>query len=100
MLREYQGQKSLVSGKIWLALGLACFWIWGCAYPSRVELDYGRSVRNNQVQQLVNPAAGLEEATPTVGLAPKPGEIVWDRYCNSFKKPKKEAPAVSLMISE
>lgn len=100
MRQRRQRQKSLVPGKIWLALGLAFFWIWGCTYPSRVEWDYGRSVRNNQVQQLVNPGAGLKKTTPVVGLAPQPGVNVWERYCNSFKKPKKTEPGVSLVITQ
>lgn len=76
-----------------LALGLVLGWLWGCAAPNALEMDYGRSVRNNLAQQVINPRAGLEP-TPAVGLDPKAGEYLLDRYDKSFKE--KETPSAKM----
>ncbi len=75
------------------ALGLLLMSFWGCAAPNALEMDYGRSVRNNLAQQVINPRAGLEP-TPAVGLDPKAGEYVLERYDKSFKE--KEPPASAI----
>jgi len=68
----------------------------GCASKSALEMDYGRSVRNNTAQQVVNPAAG-QEASPAVGLAPIAGQNLQERYDKSFKD--KEPPSTVLQIT-
>lgn len=84
-------RRSLKS-KRWLALGLVLGWLGGCA-PSALEMDYGRSVRNNIAQQLVNPKAGLEP-TPTMGLDPRAGQNVMERYDKSFKEKEPPTPVM------
>lgn len=78
------------------ALGLVLGWLWGCAGPSALEMDYGRSVRNNLAQQVINPRAGLEP-TPAVGLDPKAGEYVLERYDKSFKEKEPPASAIPMI---
>ncbi len=83
------GQLRPLKSKGWLILGGVLSVIWGCA-PSALEMDYGRSVRNNIAQQVINPQAGLQP-TPTLGLDPQAGENVLERYDKSFKE-KEIAP--------
>lgn len=86
-------------GKIWLALGLgvlALVCLSGCQYPNALEMDYGRSVRNNVAQQIINPNAGLEPS-PAVGLVPEAGVNVIERYEKSFKE--KVPPATIIQIT-
>jgi len=87
-----QGSRRRFSKKGWTALGLGLVWLWGCG-PSALEMDYGRSVRNNIAQQLVNPQAGVEP-TLTTGLDPKAGVNVLERYDKSFKE--KETPPTAM----
>lgn len=78
------------------ALCLVLGWLCGCAGPSALEMDYGRSVRHNVAQQLVNPRAGLEP-TPAVGLDPKAGESALERYDKSFKEKEPQPPTIQLL---
>ena len=79
-----------------LVLGLVLGGLGGCAGHSALERDYGRSVRHNLVQQLVNPQAGLDP-TPAVGLDPKAGEYSLDRYDKSFKEKETQPPTIQLL---
>jgi len=79
--------------KIGLGLAGGAVWLWLCGCgPSALERDYGRSVRNNIAQQVINPQAGLA-ATPTAGLDPQAGQNVLERYDKSFKE-KELAPTM------
>lgn len=79
--------------KIGLGLAGGAVWLWLCGCgPSALERDYGRSVRNNIAQQVINPQAGLAP-TPTPGLDPQAGHNVLERYDKSFKE-KETTPAV------
>jgi hypothetical protein len=88
MAKVRRGLKS----KGWLAWGLILIWLGGCG-PSALEMDYGRSVRNNIAQQLVNPQAGLE-ARPSTGLDPRAGQNVMERYDKSFKEKETPTPVI------
>ena len=79
--------------KLLLLLRMVCFLMWGCCPPNALEQDYGRSVRNNLAQQLVNPQAGFD-LRPAVGLPPKAGVYEMDRYDKSFKKEEQAAPSI------
>ena len=85
----------------WLALGLLLSlmaWLMGCACPSAVQEDYGRSVTNNTAQMVVNPQAGLETA-PAAGLTPTAGTNLYGKYEKTFKAEEK-GPAIQLMTTE
>ncbi len=88
------------TGSAWLvpALGALLF-ISGCSYgysrPATLEADYGRSVTNNMVQMVVNPQAG-QEASPAVGLDPKAGVNLQEKYDKSFKREEAAAPSISI----
>jgi hypothetical protein len=66
-----------------------------CTGPTTLEQDYGRSVRNNIAQQLVNPRAGLDDS-PTVGLPPTAAANTMDRYNKSFKGEEKKTLEMKL----
>ena len=76
-------------------VGLALAGAAGCQTPTPLELDYGRSVRHNLVQQLVNPRAGLEPA-PAVGLPPQAAANEMERYDKTFKGEEKAATLLKL----
>lgn len=63
-------------------------------YPSALEEDYGRSVRNNMVQQIINPQAALD-TSPVTGLPPDAGVNLFDKYEKSFK-PEEKKPFISI----
>ncbi|MFP3868790.1 MAG: hypothetical protein ACLFUU_11620 [Desulfobacteraceae bacterium] len=81
-----QKQQYVSLAKIGLAVGLVSWCLSGCAYPSYVESDYGRSVASNQLQQFVNPGAGLYETTASVGLSPTAGVKVNEKYLQSYEE--------------
>jgi len=70
-----------------VAVGLSCLFLWGCG-PTALELDYGRSVSYNKVEQIVNPQAGLDPR-PAVGLSPEATKNNLEKYDKSFKEEKK-----------
>ena len=85
----------------WLALGLLLSlmaWLMGCACPSAVQEDYGRSVTNNLALQVVNPQAGLETA-PAAGLTPTAGTNLYGKYQKTFTAEEKAA-AVQLITTK
>ncbi|MDP3183391.1 MAG: hypothetical protein Q8M54_11325 [Desulfobaccales bacterium] len=86
------GQRRGIERKIGMGLAVGVVWLGLCGCgPSALEMDYGRSVRNNIAQQVINPQAGLAP-TPTVGLDPQAGHNVLERYDKSFKE-KETTPA-------
>ena len=90
MRRRGTGTKRLA-----LALGALLF-LAGCYTGAPIlEADYGRSVTNNMVQMVVNPRAG-QDTTPIVGLDPKAGANLQEKYDKSFKKEEAAAPTVSI----
>ena len=90
------GVAVVIAAAVVLLLLSGCMLFSGCASQSALEMDYGRSVRNNTAQQVINPAAG-QEASPAVGLAPIAGQNLQERYDKSFKD--KEPPSTVLQIT-
>lgn len=85
------GRRCGIGREIGLGLAVGVVWLGLCGCgPSALEMDFGRSVRNNIAQQVINPQAGLAP-TPTVGLDPQAGHNALERYDKSFKE-KEIAP--------
>ena len=81
---------------VWLALGLALIFLWGCETPTALEMDYGRSVSHNTAEEMVYAPGTFD--TPPVGTGPKTAETVYDTYNKSFKgKEKQERPPSVLL---
>ncbi|MBM4294583.1 MAG: hypothetical protein FJ126_06710 [Deltaproteobacteria bacterium] len=76
-----------------LILGAILAGVAGC-YPSALEEDYGRSVRNNMVQQIITPQAALDTG-PTTGIPPDAAVNTFEKYKKSFK-PEEKRPFVSI----
>lgn len=72
------------TGAFGLAAIVLAVWVAGCCQPQTLERDYGRSVTNNLVGQLVNPRAG-QANTPTAGLDPSASANLLGKYDKSFK---------------
>ena len=79
-----------------LALGLALLGLAGCYPPNALEMDYGNAVRNNIVQQVVNPTAGFNPK-PAVGLPPQAAVGEQEKYDKSFKAEEKKALEMKLL---
>jgi hypothetical protein len=77
-----------------LALSLA---LGGCTTQNALERDFGYSNAHNIAQQTVNPQAGMTVASPTLGLAPKTGVNVLDRYDKSFKSEEKAGTSLKMI---
>lgn len=75
-------------------LGAILLGVAGC-YPSALEEDYGRSLRNNMAQQIINPQAALDPR-PTTGLSPDAAAISMEAYEKTFKKEEKK-PVISII---
>jgi len=76
----------------WLALGL-----WGCC-GHHTERDYGRSVTNNRIAQIVNPEAG-QKVEVGVGLPPEAAVNTYETYNKSFK-PTEKKPLLKLTTED
>ncbi len=63
----------------------AIFLIFACAGPSRVEKDYGHSVRLSRINQTLNPetAKNLE---PVAGFDGKAAEVSIEKYRKGFER--------------
>ncbi len=79
-----------------MPVAVALLLLWGCAPWPNLERDYGRSVANNMIQQMVDPQAGVEVKPPAVGLSPKAAENELERYEKSFKGEEKAAPYLGI----
>jgi hypothetical protein len=80
---------------IWLALGLALIFLWGCA-PTALEMDYGRSVSHNSAEEMVYAPGTFD--TPPVGTGPKTAETVYETYNKSFKGKEKQERPTSVLL--
>ena len=80
-----------------LILGVWLLALGGCAGPTALEEDYGRSVRNNIAQQLINPRAGLD-TTPATGIDPKAAANSMETYNKSFKADEKKQVELKLTM--
>lgn len=80
-----------------LILGVWLLALGGCAGPTALEEDYGRSVRNNVAQQLINPRAGLD-TTPATGIDPKAAANSMETYNKSFKADEKKQVELKLTM--
>ncbi|MBM4275264.1 MAG: hypothetical protein FJ134_12495 [Deltaproteobacteria bacterium] len=76
-----------------LILGAVVVGVAGC-YASALEEDFGRSVRNNMAQQIINPQAALD-TRPTTGLPPDTAVNLYEKYEKSFK-PEEKKPFISI----
>ena len=103
MQRLNKGYKQI---RPWVSLGLVlglsltvlsgcyCGWI---NPPSALKKDFGRSVENNKVAQVVNPAAGFDERPP-VGMSPVAGANTQERYDKTFKRDEVAPPTMNLNV--
>ncbi len=73
------------TGAFAVAAVLLMLLVAACCQPQTLERDYGRSVTNNLVGQLVNPRAG-QANTPTAGLDPVSSANLLGKYESSFKE--------------
>jgi hypothetical protein len=69
---------------------LAIFLISACAQPSRVDKDYGRSVKQARVNQILYPEAE-KNLDPVTGLDGKSAQGSIEKYRKTFEQPR-EAP--------
>lgn len=63
----------------------AIFLIFACAGPSRVEEDYGHSVRLSRINQTLNPEAA-KNLEPVSGFDGKAAQITVEKYRKDFEK--------------
>jgi hypothetical protein len=69
---------------------LSIFLISACAQPGRLDRDYGRSVKQFQSNQVLDPEAG-KNLEPVTGLDGEAARVSIEKYRESFKTPQ-EAP--------
>lgn len=69
---------------------LAIFLISACAQPSRVDKNFGRSVKEARHNQILNPEAGTN-LEPVTRLDGKAAQASTEKYLKTFEKPS-EAP--------
>lgn len=69
---------------LWIALSVA-FLTSACAGPSRVEKDYGTSVKFARSDQILDQEAG-KNLEPVTGFDGKAAEISIEKYRKTFEK--------------
>jgi hypothetical protein len=72
----------------WVLIGMIALLLvsMGCAGPSRLEMDYGTSVKLSKFGQILNPEAAKNLA-PVSGLDGQAGEAIMFRYHKGFEEP-------------
>jgi len=73
-----------------LSTTLAIFLLSACAQPSRVDKDYGRSVKQARFNQVLHPEAE-KNLEPVTGLDGKAAQASIEKYRKTFEQPR-EAP--------
>jgi uncharacterized protein YceK len=69
----------------------------GCSEaPSKVDANYGESVRQAKTSQILNPDAG-ENLKPCEGLDGKAAKTVMDEYREGFTKEEKKKSIISIL---
>lgn len=58
----------------------------GCAGPSRLEMDFGTSVKLAKTNQILNPEAG-KNLEPVTGFDGKAAQATMEKYWKDFGKP-------------
>lgn len=72
----------------------------GCSEaPSKVDANYGESVRQAQTSQILYPDAG-ENLEPCEGLDGQAAAIVMDEYRKGFTKEEKKKSIISTILGE
>ena len=70
-----------------LSTTLALFLISSCAQPSRVDKNYGKSVKQALVNQILDPEAE-RNLEPVTGLDGKAGQASIGKYRKTFEQPR------------
>lgn len=69
----------------------------GCSKaPSRVDANFGESVRQAKSSQILDPDAG-KDLEPCEGLDGQAAKTVMDKYREGFKKKEKEKAIISIV---
>lgn len=83
-------------------LGLALLWLAGCASadgrPRALEADYGRSVNNARLQQMITPPDAVDPR-PALGLTPQAAQNSQGKYDASFAEKKQERTVIPLITT-
>ena len=66
---------------------LAIFLISACAQPSRVDKNYGRSVKDARLNQILDPEAE-KNLEPVTGLDGKAAQASIEKYRKTFEQPR------------
>ena len=84
--------------RIWLVTGTMALLLASaaCAGPSRVELDYGTSVKLSKFNQTLNPEAA-KNLEPVSGFDGGAAKATLERYQKDFEKPS-PPPTYTLSI--
>ncbi len=79
---------------------LASFLISACAHPSRVDKNYGRSVKQALVNQILVPE-GERNLEPVTGLDGKAAQASIEKYRKMFEQPREVSqPLVQTQINK
>jgi hypothetical protein len=69
---------------------IAIFLIFACAGPSRLDKDYGKSIKQARSNQVLHPEAE-KNLDPVIGMDGKAAQAGIEKYRNTFEQPR-EAP--------
>ncbi len=72
---------------------LAIFLISACAQPRRLDKNYGRSVSQARLNQILDPEAG-KNLEPVTGLDGKAAQASIEKYRKTFEQPRETHPLV------
>jgi hypothetical protein len=66
---------------------LAIFLISACAQPSRLDRNYGRSLKQARLNQILDPG-GEKNLEPVTGLDGKAAQASIEKYRKTFEQPR------------
>jgi hypothetical protein len=69
---------------LWILL-FAALLIFACAGPSRIEKDYGTSVKFSRSEQILDPEGG-KNLEPVTGLDGRVAHTIVEKYRKSFEE--------------
>ncbi len=73
-----------------LSITLAIFLLSACAAPTRLDKDYGKSVKQARINQILDPEAE-KNLEPVTGMDGKAAQASIERYRKTFE-PVREVP--------
>lgn len=86
-IRKKGGSMIRAKPRCLILIAFLIFLIVGCAQPTRLEKSYGKSVRQAQSNQILNPETEIN-LEPVMGMDGKAAQTTLEQYRKTFDRPR------------